>query len=112
MVAVDPTLKGDVLCIRPSQRKFDAPDSSILEIVKTVKTPLPGHLNRQIIMILSAHNVPDEVFFPLQEKMCREINSITVNENKAREVAKRNMGTREISHIKHTMISMIDTVCI
>ncbi|RIA96799.1 RNA dependent RNA polymerase-domain-containing protein [Glomus cerebriforme] len=108
MVAVDPDLKGDVLCIRRSQRKFNAPDSSILEIVKTVKTPLSGYLNRQIILLLSTLKVPDHVFISLQEEMCRDINSIMINENKAREIAKRNVGTRETSHIKRTIISMID----
>lgn len=113
MVAVDPPLEkdGDVLCIRPSQRKFDAPDSH-LEIVKTVKNPSPGYLNRQIILLLSTLGVPDDVFIPLQDKMRNDINSITTDEIKAREICKRNMGTRETSHVKSTIISMIDAVCI
>lgn len=111
MVAVDPTLKGDVLCIRPSQEKFKAPDP-FLEIVKTVKNPAPGYLNRQIILLLSTLGVPDDVFIPLQIAMRNDINSIMTDENKAREICKRNMGTRETSHVKSTIISMIDAVCI
>lgn len=112
MVAVDPTLKGDVLCIRPSQRKFKAPDPLYLEIVKTVKTSSPGYLNRQIILLLSTLGVPDDVFIPLQNQMRDDINSIMTDENNAREICKRNMGTRETSHIKSTIISMINAVCI
>ncbi|CAI2179492.1 5586_t:CDS:2 [Funneliformis geosporum] len=108
MVAVDPNLEGDVLCIRPSQKKFDAPDSSILEIAKTVKTPLPGHSNRQIIMILSTLGVPDEVFSELQNEMCADIDSMMTNENKAREIVKRNTGIRECLHITRTILSMIE----
>ncbi|CAB4432062.1 unnamed protein product [Rhizophagus irregularis] len=108
MVAVDPTLKGDVLCIRPSQRKFKAPDPLYLEIVKTVKTSSPGYLNRQIILLLSTLGVPDDVFIPLQNQMRDDINSIMTDENNAREICKRNMGTRETSHIKSTIISMIN----
>ncbi|RGB37602.1 RNA dependent RNA polymerase-domain-containing protein [Rhizophagus diaphanus] len=108
MVAVDPTLKGDVLCIRPSQRKFNAPDPLYLEIVKTVKTSSPGYLNRQIILLLSTLGVPDDVFIPLQNQMRDDINSIMTDKNNALEICKRNMGTRETSHIKSTIISMID----
>ncbi|GBC00471.1 hypothetical protein RclHR1_03870011 [Rhizophagus clarus] len=104
MVAVDPTLKGDVLCIRESQRKFEAPDPH-LEIVKTVKNPSLGYLNRQIILLLSTLGIPDDVFIPLQDEMRNDIDSITTDANKAREICKRNMGT---SHIKSTIISMID----
>ena|SRR6266498_4130606 len=112
MVAVDPNLEGDVLCIRPSQKKFDAPYSSILEIVKTVKTPLPGHSNRQIIMLLSTLGVPDEVFIELQNEMCEEIDSMMTNEDKARDIVKRNTGNRECMHITRAILSMIDAVCI
>lgn len=112
MVAVDRTLEGDVLCIRPSQEKFNAPDPLYLEIVKTVKTSSPGYLNRQLILLLSTLGVSDDVFIPLQNQMRDDINSIMTNENKALEICKCNMGTRDTSHIKSTIISMIKAVCI
>ncbi len=112
MVAVDPDLVGDILCIRPSQKKFDAPDSLTLEIVKSVRTPLPGHLNRQIILLLSALEVPDEVFIQLQNEMRLDIDSMITNEDKAREIVKRSTNIRECSHTTRTILSMIDAVCI
>jgi RNA-dependent RNA polymerase len=112
MVAVDPSLEGDVLCIRPSQTKFEAPNSSILEIVKTVKNPQPGHLNRQIILLLSALGVSDDVFITLQNEARKDIDSMITNEDKAREIVKRSIGVRECSHVTRTILSMIDAVCI
>ncbi|RIA98947.1 RNA dependent RNA polymerase-domain-containing protein [Glomus cerebriforme] len=107
VVAVDPSLEGDVLCIRPSQEKFEAP-SSILEIVKTVKNPLPGHLNRQIILLLSTLGVQNEVFIELQNEMRTDIDSMMIDEVKACGIVKRNIGTRECSHVMRTILSMID----
>ncbi|RIA84668.1 RNA dependent RNA polymerase-domain-containing protein [Glomus cerebriforme] len=109
VVAVDPNLKdeGNVLYIRPSQTKFEAPTLN-LEIVKTLKTPLPGHLNRQIILLLSTLGVKDDVFITLQEEMRADIDLMMTNEEKAYQIIKRSTGTRECSHITRTIISMID----
>src|SRR4051794_15931135 len=111
MIAVDNNLEDDFIYIRPSQTKFEAPGSLSLEIVRSVKTPLPGHLNRQFISMLSTLGVQDHVFITLQEEMCRDIDSIMINEDKARQIIKRSTGTRECSHIMRTIISMIDAVC-
>lgn len=81
-----------------------------MEIVKTVKNPLPGHLNRQIILLLSALGVQDDVFITLQNEMRADIDSMMTNEEKAREIVKRNIGTRECSHVMRTILSMIDAV--
>lgn len=81
-----------------------------MEIVKTVKNPLPGHLNRQIILLLSALGVQDDVFITLQNEMRVDIDSMMTNEEKARKIVKRNIGTRECSHVMRTILSMIDAV--
>src|SRR5437763_15150361 len=99
MIAVDEDLEGDFICIRPSQTKFEAPNSLSLEIVRSVRTPLLGHLNRQVISMLSTLGVQDHVFITLQEEMCKDIDSIMVNENKARQIVRHSTGTRECSHI-------------
>ena len=83
-----------------------------MEIVKIVKNPLPGHFNRQIIMLLSALGVPDHVFITLQNEMRADIDSMLTDEDKAREIVKRSIGVRECSHVTRTILSMIDTVCI
>ena len=48
---------------------FEAHDSSILEIVKIVKNPSPGHLNRQIILLLSTLGIKDNVFITLHAQI-------------------------------------------
>ncbi|CAG8476071.1 7262_t:CDS:10 [Acaulospora colombiana] len=108
VVSVDPNLQGDVLCIRPSQTKFDAPVSRNLEICKTVRNPLVGHLNRQIIIILESLGVPSDVFTGLQDSMRKDIDLMTENEDKARDVVNRSLGSRECSHVTRTILSMIE----
>jgi hypothetical protein len=111
MLAIDENIEGDCIYIRPSQTKFEAPGSLSLEIVRTVRTPLSGHLNRQVISMLSTLGVQDNVFITLQEEMRKEIDSIMTNEKNARKLVKHSTGTRECSHIARTIISMIEAVC-
>ncbi|RIB03115.1 RNA dependent RNA polymerase-domain-containing protein [Gigaspora rosea] len=108
VVSVNPNLEGNVICIRPSQIKFEAPISTNLEIVKAVKNPLPAHLNRQLITLLSSHGVKDDIFIKLQNNARTDIDSITRDPQKAREIVKRSLGTRECTHVTRTILSMID----
>jgi hypothetical protein len=78
--------------------------------VKAVKNPLPGHLNRQIILLFSTLGVPDHVFITLQNEMRADIDSMMNKEDKAREIVKRSTGSRECSHVTRTILSMIDAV--
>lgn len=52
------------LYLRPSMRKFDSPHFS-LEVLEWSK-PLPCHLNRQVISLLSTLGVSDSAFLSLQ----------------------------------------------
>ncbi|CAG8493686.1 4830_t:CDS:10 [Dentiscutata heterogama] len=109
VVSVNPDLHGNVICIRPSQVKFEAPISMNLEIVKAVKNPLPAHLNRQIIMLLSSLGVNDDIFIELQNNARTNIDSAMRDPLKASELVKRNSGTEECSHVTRTILSMIET---
>jgi RNA-dependent RNA polymerase len=60
MLAVDPTLEGDQIIIRDSQKKFNAIYNG-LEVIRCSRYS-PATLNRQTITILSSLGVPDEVF--------------------------------------------------
>ncbi|CAG8605486.1 3072_t:CDS:10 [Gigaspora margarita] len=108
VVSVNPDLEGNVICIRPSQIKFEAPISTNLEIVKAVKNPLPAHLNRQIITLLSSLGVKDDIFIKLQNNARADIDSIIRDPQKAREIVKRSLGTRECTHVTRTILSMIE----
>lgn len=66
MVSVDPRLApDDVICVRPSMSKFQAPQQLVFEVV-TWTRPLRAHLNKQIIQILSALGLPDQNFIDVQ----------------------------------------------
>jgi len=57
MVSLDTRLEGRRLRLRPSQIKF-ASDECSLEVNEVARC-LPGHLNREVIMLLSTRGVPD-----------------------------------------------------
>lgn len=60
--------------LRPSQIKFDSRHLT-LEVIRT-STYIPGFLNRQIITLLSALGVKDEVFMQLMDDMLRDVNKL------------------------------------
>ena len=68
MVAVDLNMPAHLkLRLRPSMRKFDSKHLH-LEVIQATRF-LPGHLNRQIILLLSALGVRDGAFITLLNKM-------------------------------------------
>jgi RNA-dependent RNA polymerase len=52
MLTVDHALRGDVVCLRDSMIKFDAPDSTNIEIAQAFDRPSRYYLNRPLIMLL------------------------------------------------------------
>jgi hypothetical protein len=73
MVSVDHTLNGsNVLSIRHSMIKFDAPDSTEIEISRAIDQPTTYYLNRPLIMILEGLGVPYHVFENFQDRAVRE----------------------------------------
>ncbi|OAL56589.1 RdRP-domain-containing protein, partial [Pyrenochaeta sp. DS3sAY3a] len=67
VLAIDPTLKGSEIHIRPSQQKFEA-HSTRLEIIRSSSLSTP-FFNRQIIMVLSTLGVRDEIIIKKQQQM-------------------------------------------
>ncbi|CAJ0902850.1 22617_t:CDS:10 [Entrophospora sp. SA101] len=108
VVALDNTLEGEQICVRPSQKKFEAPDSLDFEIAKTVRSPLPAYLNRQIILLLSNLGIPNGVFLDLQQEMINNINLVINDREKATDVVRHSSGTKECSHVIKTILSMLD----
>ncbi|RDI89809.1 hypothetical protein Vi05172_g400 [Venturia inaequalis] len=60
VLAIAPDVRGNEVHIRPSQAKFAAIHEG-LEIIRT-SSYVTAYLNRQIILVLSTLEVPDEVF--------------------------------------------------
>lgn len=71
---MDPRLEGDKMRIRPSMNKFECPHTNV-EVVTWAK-PTPAHLNKQVIIILSALGVEDEKFMELQREALEKLESI------------------------------------
>ncbi|RYQ94501.1 hypothetical protein Ahy_B08g089415 isoform B [Arachis hypogaea] len=72
------------LSLRPSMDKFSS-NHKTLEICAWTRFQ-PGFLNRQIITLLSALDVSDEIFWQMQEAMISRLNEMLVDANVAFEV--------------------------
>ena len=72
VLAVDPTVKGRTVHIRPSQKKFES-DFNQLEIIR-VSSFSTAFLNKQIIMVLTTLGVDDKVFVNKTKQQLMEIN--------------------------------------
>ena len=69
----DNTLKGKKVQIRPSQKKFESPDTQ-LEVIRCA-TYSQGYLNRQVIMLMSCQGVSDNVFEAKLDKALKRLNT-------------------------------------
>ena len=79
MVAVHPGINPPMkMMLRKSMRKF-ASQHHQLEIIQPARLNA-GHLNRQIILLLSSLGVPDGVFERLQRKMTKELDNCIQDE--------------------------------
>ena len=96
VVALDPTMPPYLkIRLRSSMRKFDSSHLK-LEVVRATTYQL-GHLNREIILILSALGIKDGVFLNLQRRMVAEFDQAVFQD----EVSN---GTEKIG--KKTLISL------
>ncbi|XP_068642476.1 RNA-dependent RNA polymerase 6-like [Aristolochia californica] len=75
---------GYHLSLRPSMDKFRS-NHRMLEVVSWSYFQ-PGFLNRQIVTLLSALGVPDDVFEKMQDRMLFKLNKILENADVAYEV--------------------------
>ena len=93
VLALDPGLKRQEVHIRPSQYKFAAPQKG-LEIIRS-SAFATACLNRQLIMVLSALGVPDNVFLNKQQIMARDLELATQSESVAVAKLQRNIDMNQ-----------------
>jgi len=78
MISIDHTLNGsNVLSLRRSMIKFDAPSSTEIEISRAIDQPTTYYLNRPLIMILEGLGIPYQVFQGFQDHAIRETQDAT-----------------------------------
>jgi hypothetical protein len=83
MLSVDYKLKGDVVVLRPSMIKFNAPHSTDVEIAQAFVRPSKYYLNRPLIMVLEGLGVRYDVFKRLQETAVRDVKGAATSLEKA-----------------------------
>lgn len=79
MLSVDPTLRGSVICLRPSMIKFDDVNSHELEIARAFDSPARMYLNRPLIMLLEGLGIRSEVFMKLQRAALDDVHKATAS---------------------------------
>lgn len=89
VLACDPNLKGQVIQIRPSQEKFPAPYNG-LEICR-VSQFATAYLNQQIVLVLSALGVQDEVFLVMLRQMLSKLETAMSDESVAMDMLMSNI---------------------
>ncbi|KAI1797788.1 RdRP-domain-containing protein [Ganoderma leucocontextum] len=72
VVSVDHNLSGNIITLRPSMIKFEAPQSMTIEIARAFDKPGAYYLNRPLIMLLEGLGVPYESFKKLQDDAVRD----------------------------------------
>ena len=83
MLSVDHKLKGEMVVLRPSMVKFDAPHSTDVEIARAFVRPSKYYLNRPLIMVLEGLGVRYEVFQSLQDAAVSNVNGAATSLEKA-----------------------------
>ncbi len=73
MLSVDHKLSGDVVILRRSMIKFDAPHSTDVEIAQAFVRPSKYYMNRPLIMILEGLGIRYEVFKRLQDAAVQDV---------------------------------------
>lgn len=79
MLSVDHKLKGDVVILRPSMIKFNAPQSTDIEIAQAFVRPSKYYLNRPLIMVLEDLGIRYEVFERLQDAAVQDVNDAMIS---------------------------------
>ncbi|KAJ7037508.1 RdRP-domain-containing protein [Mycena alexandri] len=72
----NPQLRGERLCFRPSQTKFEAANIRTLDIAATSSRPILAYLNRPLIALLEYHGTQPAAFVALQKLAIEEVQRI------------------------------------
>jgi RNA-dependent RNA polymerase len=83
VVIQDPSLTGKVICLRVSQKKFEAPEVLTLDIQSTSYRLKHMFLNRPLIMLLEYLGVEPSYIINLQSTAIRGVQSIRTSLSRA-----------------------------
>jgi RNA-dependent RNA polymerase len=97
VLAVDPSLTGSVIQIRPSQRKFEIPNQALGLDICRISQASASNLNMQLILVLSALGVDDQVFLDKMDQMLVDLEVAMIDEQKALELLQRNIDFNQMT---------------
>ena len=80
-MSINPKI-NDELIFRPSMKKFESSNNR-LDVLNKAEF-IPCHLNRQVIIILSALRIDDWVFSKFQDEMLQNLSKILIDNNIAK----------------------------
>lgn len=102
VLAVAPDAKANEIIIRKSQYKFAATHQG-LEIIRS-SAFATATLNRQLIIVLSALGVPDQVFVVKQQEMLSDLSAAMTDETLALQKLQRNIDFNQMTLTVAAMI--------
>jgi RNA-dependent RNA polymerase len=76
MVVQDPTIRGKLVRVRPSQKKFDAPANLTFDVQATSAAPKAMFLNRPLIALIEFLGVDTQRIIELQDDDIRKAQSV------------------------------------
>ncbi|KAJ8589866.1 RdRP-domain-containing protein [Rhizopogon salebrosus TDB-379] len=76
MVVQDPTIRGKLVRIRPSQKKFDAPENLTFDVQATSAAPKAMFLNRPLIALMEFLGVDSQRIIELQDDDIKKSQSV------------------------------------
>ncbi|KAG0706495.1 RdRP-domain-containing protein [Suillus ampliporus] len=76
MVVQDPTIRGKLVRLRPSQIKFDAPENLTFDVQSTSAEPIAMFLNRPLIVLMEFLGVDTRRIIELQDDDIRKAQSV------------------------------------
>ena len=103
VLVVDHSLTKDIIRIRPSQEKFSAMQHRGLEICR-ISQFSASFLNVQLILVLSALGVDDNIFLSKMKHMLRDLQEAMSNGKKALELLQKNV---DYNHMTVQLASMV-----
>ncbi|KAA8913017.1 RNA dependent RNA polymerase-domain-containing protein [Sphaerosporella brunnea] len=106
MIALDPSLGGDKLCLRPSMIKFLGSESRKIEICSWAKR-LPMYLNRPLIKVLEDRKISDATFMGLQNQAVERLRDAARSPYHAADHLRR----RGVSSQSLKLPWLFDTLC-
>ena len=97
VLAVDPSLTGKVIQIRPSQRKFGTANQNLGLDICRISQLSAANLNMQLILVLSTLGVHDDVFLNKMDEMLKDLSAAMTDEHKALELLQRNIDFNQMT---------------